>query len=69
MRFVTASSVSVPRPRKRRSSSGIEGGWMKTYAQSNLPLFLTISAPWMSMSRMQQTPLDATSSTALKEVP
>ena len=41
---------------------------MKTKSASRVD-FLTISAPWTSMSRTHTCPLVATASTAAKEVP
>eukprot|EP00982_Pelagococcus_subviridis_P011944 31131-Pelagococcus_subviridis.AAC.2 len=63
-----ASSFSVPRPRRRRSSSAIDGGAMNTYTASR-SLFFTSSAPWTSMSRTHTRPAFDTASTAANDVP
>ena len=69
MRTAMDSSFSVPRPRRRFSSSSTLGGLTNRNRAFRLAAFLTISAPWTSMSKMQILPWSATAATAAREVP
>ena len=67
-RLAILSSVSVPRPRNRFSSSSKLGGDTKTYVPGSFAL-RHCRQPCTSMSRMQILPVFRTDSTAAMLVP